>query len=445
MTQDGDRGLRATGGRAFFIALSIIVVIYLFLFGYYLGSTGLRVPVIDGVYWLFHYMDRWLTGDWRTYPWEPHNEHRLIWSRLLFVVDVEWFRGNSLPFLIFGVVCLALMIGAILREVMSSALAPATQVMIAFIVVLLLATTYNGIDWSVPQLGVYLHTSAFFVLALVLLAGKGEGGRHATASRVSALPAAVAAAFGVSGGLLAWPVLHWAAWRGGLGLRWIAAIWLVGGLLIAAYLSGISRAAVTTSLDRPTLLRLFDYVIRFLGLPWSHAGALVWFGRGVGLATLGLRCAAILRFGLIRPPHDRLQRIAVGLLLFSLTTAIVIAASRLNTAPQKEMPIRYTLFTSLAQVALVLLAGPWLARAWAGPKRRPLQATVLAGALLLCAQQILAGRAGEQVVTELTMDYRLVEAGRATPDIVRLVFGNPENAEKALAFIHAHGLYRTDR
>jgi hypothetical protein len=430
--------------RAFIAVLALITIVYLVLFGYYLGATGLRVPVVDVIYWVLHYIDHWMTGDWWGYLWTPHNEHRLVWSRVLLVVDLAWFGGNGVSFLLFGIACMVVLVGAILREVMASELAPGPRAAVALMVVLLLATSFNGIDCSVPQLGLYLHTCAFLVLALVLLDAKGEGGAHATARRFGAIAAAVASTFGVSGGLLAFPVLHWAAWRGGLGLRWIAIIWLVGALLIPAYVSGLGKNDVAPSLDAMTLLRLGDYVIRFLGLPWSHSPSLVNFGRAIGLATAGFGGYVLLRFGIFQRPRSRLERIAIGMLLFSFMTAALIAASRVNTAPDREMPIRYALFTSLAQVSLLLIAAPWLGRIWAGSRRWVAQAVVLLGAVLFLGQQILGGRAGAEGAAQYTAAYRAMEAGKWSPDQEGMV-GNPANVGRVLRFVHAHGLYRADR
>jgi hypothetical protein len=431
--------------RVFFAALALITVAYLALFGYYLGATGLRVPVFDVIYWVLHYIDHWLTGDWWGYLWIPHNEHRLIWSRLLMIADLEWFGGNAMPFLLFGIACLFVLVGAIVQEVLASDNASEPRAVVALIVVLLLATSFNGIDCSAPQLGVYLHTSAFLVLALVLFDGRDEGGRHATVRRFGALVAAVCAAFGVSGGLLVWPILHWAVWRGGLGLRWIAIVWLVGVPLIVVYVHGLDARSVASSFDVVTLLRIADYGLRFLGLPWSHSPHLVNFGRAVGLATFGFGAYAILRFGILQPPRGRLDRISVGLLMFGFMTMAVIAISRVNTAPDREMPIRYALFTSLIQVALLLIAAPWFARIWAGHRRRAAQAIILLGAAVLFGQQILAGRAGAEGVAQYTAAYRGFEAGEWTQNQVTMVGFDRKSVERAVAFVHAHGLYRAER
>jgi hypothetical protein len=430
--------------RGFLAALSLITCVYLVLFGYYLGATSLRVPVIDVVAWIMRYMDHWLTGDWWGYFWPVHNGHRLIWSRLLMIADLEWTGGSAVPFILFGLLCMVVLTGAMVQEVMASDVAPAVRATVGLMIVLLLATSYNAIDCSVPQLGLYLHTCAFVGLALVLWDGGGEGGKWATLRRLCALLAAISAAFGVSGGILIWPVLHWAAWRGKLGLRWLVLLWLIGAPFIAFYMKGIVNQGGVTTIDGPTLLLMMDYLLRFLGLPWSHSWQLVNLGRVIGFAVLVGGTFAILRFGILRPPRGRMERIAIGLLLFSFMTAAVITFGRLNTAPDRPMPIRYALFTSMAQVGLLMVAAPRLSRLWAGRWHGLVQAVILAVGVLLLGQQVLAGQAGVEGAAQYTTAFRDFEAGRTNPDQEEFI-GDQRAAERVLVFLHAHGLYRANR
>jgi hypothetical protein len=430
--------------RLVIVALVAITSLYLILFGYFIGATALRVPVFDVIYWVTHYIDHWLTGDWWGYLWADHNGHRLMWSRLLMIATLRWPGGSVMPFILFGIACFVVMIGAIVLEVRGADLPAAPRLAIMLLVVLLLATTFNGIDCGAPQLGVYLHTCAFAILALVLWDGKGEGGRYAHARRIGAIAAGILAGFGVSGGLLIWPVLCWAAWRGGLRWRWIAPLLFIGLPFGLFYVHGVKPTPLVSTFDGSTLLRIADYLLRFFGLPWSHSSALVNPGRFIGLATIGCGAYAILRFGIFGAPRSRLERIATGLLLFSFMTAIVIVMGRLNTAPDREMPIRYALFTSLAQVGLLLFAAPSFARAWAGRASPLLQGAVLIGALLFLGQQVVAGRAGVEGVRQYTAAYRADEAGQASDQQKQLV-GDDGSVQRVFDFVHAQGLFRPER
>jgi len=241
-----------------------------------------------------------------------------------------------------------------------------------------------------------------------------------------------------------WPVLCWSSWRGGLGWRWLAAVFLVGVPFGLFYLHGLAQPGVISTLDGETILRMGDYLLRLFGLPWSHSPALVGPARLVGLLTVGCGIYAILRFGLLGAPRSRLDRIAVALLMFSFLIAALIIYGRLNTAPNRPMPIRYALFTSLAQVGLLLLAAPATARLWAGRTGPVIKGALLAGAVLFLVQQVASGRAGVEGVLQYTNAYRAFEAGHASEDQKALVVGPPWIL-RVLDFAHAKGLFQPER
>src|SRR5690242_11732102 len=444
MRVPGDSSTRSLDGadRFFLAVLGVIAVGYLVLFGYYLGATIIRVPVYDLIGFIMHYADFWLRGDWWGYLWIPHNEHRLVFTRLLLLADIDWFRGNTVPFIIFGLLCLAVMIDAIVREVMAADLPSGLRLTLAIFVLLLLATSYIVVDCTMPALGQYVHTAACATLALVLMDGAGEGGRFADLRRVLALAAAVCAAFGIAGGLIIWPVLVCIAWRGGLSRGWILAVLLVGAAFIALYVPGIKTHGVAGALDGQRILRMLDYAIRFLGLPWSHSPSFVWFGRLAGAVILVLGLNFLLRRGLLGPPRSRLERIALGLMLFALLMAVLAGAGRVDIATDREMPVRYSVFTAMGQIGLLLLLAPWLAGLWAG-RRRVLQACALGMALLLLAQQVVAGRAGAEVAKQYTESYRQFAAGLWTPAMTQFVHPDRKIAEQGQAIVQKLGIYRT--
>jgi hypothetical protein len=153
-----------------------------------------------------------------------------------------------------------------------------------------------------PALGQYVHTAAFAVFALVLLDGAGEGGRHADLRRVVALLAGMAAAFGIAGGLIIWPVLLWAAWRCGLPRGWLIAVALTGIAFIAVYVLGLHSHASVGSLEPMRLLRMLDYSIRFPGLPWSQP-PLSRGSAAPSVASFFGRPLFLLRRGPLAPPR----------------------------------------------------------------------------------------------------------------------------------------------
>lgn len=429
--------------RGFLASMGLLGIAYLALFGYFLGATIIRVPVYDLLGWIMHYADFWLRGDWWGYLWIPHNEHRLVFTRLLLLADIHWFAGTTLPFILFGLLCLAAMIGALVQEVGRVPWPEGFGALLALAVLLLLATSYIVVDCTMPALGVYIHTAAFAVLALVLLDGAGEGGRYAGLRRVLSLIAGVGAGFGIAGGLLVWPVLLWAAWRGGLSRAWLAAVFLTGAAFVAVYVPGIHSHGSILPLDPLRVLRMLDYAVRFLGLPWSHAAAFVWFGRLAGAAVLAAGLFIVLKHGFMAPSAGRLERVAGGLLLFALLMAALAGAGRVDIATDREMPIRYSVFTAMAQIGVLLAAAPWLAQRWAAHRtRRLIQGGMAAAAILLLAQQVAAGRAGAVVAARYAEAYRQFALGLWTPEMAQYVHPDRNLALRGEAIVEKLGIYR---
>jgi hypothetical protein len=423
-------------------ALACLTGVYLGLFVYYVGATNLRVPVYDLLGWIMDYAQYWKSGDWGSYFFHPHGEHRIAWTMLLLLIDIEWFRGETIPFLVFGLGCLVVTVGGLAREVLASDLPAALRSMLALFVVLLLTASYLAIQCSVPATSLYLYSTGFSVLSLLLLDGAGEEGKFPTTRRLGAVAASILSAFGVAGGLVAPLVLLWAAWRGRLNPRWRLGICAGAILLFAAYVPGTSVESSFSTLDPTRVLRIFDYAVRLLGLPWSHAPSLVWLGRIVGLVILGASAAVVLRRGLLGGPRGRLERISVGLLIFAMLITGLVSVGRVDVAPDREMPIRYGIFAALAQVGLLLALSPWLARIWAGQGRRHLQWAAAVGALLLSVQQISAGQAAVAGVAQYIDEYRRFAAGQWTPEMIHFVFPDRRGAERGLAIVRGEGIYQ---
>ena len=430
--------------RAFIAALASIVAAYLVLFGYFIGATTIRVPVYDLMGWIMHYADFWLPGDWWGYLWIPHNEHRILFSRILLLADIDWFGGTTLPFLLFGLLCLAAMVVVIESEVAKADLDAGARATLGLIVLLLLATTYIVVDCTMPALGVYVQTAAFATLSLVWFDGAGEGGRSVTLRRCLALLAGVGAGFGIAAGLLVWPVMVWAAWRGGLGRGWLLIVTALGAGLIAVYIPGLHSHGSLGSLDPLRLLRMLDYSLRFLGLPWSHAAGFVWFGRMIGAAILGAGLFLLLRRGLLSAPRSRLERIGLGMLFFALLMAALAGVGRVDIATDRAMPIRYSIFTAMAQLGLLFAIAPWLGHMWSQlGGRRALQAAILGAAVILLAQQVVAGRAGAAVAGQYAEAYRRFSSGLWAPEMTQFVNPDRAVADRGQAIVRQLGIYQS--
>jgi hypothetical protein len=427
----------------FIPTLAGLIGLYLAIFVYYVFATVITVPYLDLLEWILRYDEYWRAGDWWHYLWLPHNGHRLVWSLLLVLADIECCRGSTLPFFLFDSACFLLTVGGPVWAIWVADLAIELKAILATAVILLLAASWAVIYCSLPIEGVFVHATGLFVLALVLLDGVGDERCGATIRRAAAILAAVLAAFGVAGGLFAPVVLLWAAWAGGLGRAWLIAISLTAGILFAVYLPGIPTDQVDHLLDRTALPKLADYYVRLLGLPWSHTTSLVWFGRLVGCIVFGASTVTLFGRGILRRSVGRLERMGVALLMFSLLITAMVAVGRWNWGPERPVSIRYGIFAALAEAGLLLANTPWLNWLWQKGHRRPFQWATLAAATVFLVQQVAAGQAAVVVTLQYKNGYREFVAGQGTGAPARPVFlGSAAERERVLRIIPTLGIYQ---
>jgi hypothetical protein len=80
------------------ISTALIAALYCGLFFYFIEKASIRVPVYDLLDWLRFYSEQMQANDWLAYLWAPHNEHRIVFSRILLVIDERWLGGQGMAF-----------------------------------------------------------------------------------------------------------------------------------------------------------------------------------------------------------------------------------------------------------------------------------------------------------------------------------------------------------
>ena len=433
--------------------LTVITAVYAALFLYYLQATIIVEPYWDMYSHVLRYLRFREDGGWWAYLWEPHVQHRHVWMRLLTAFDIEAFSGVAYPFVVAAAACLLLTAWLLGREV--RAIAPREiRVAAGCFVVMLLLTAVAAVDCAIPINGVYPQALLFTVLTLVLFDGDGESGaaegRHRHLRRAAAVLAAAGAAFANAAALSLWPILIWTAWRSRAGRAWIAGLVVLSAAFIGLYVYGLplapqagagaSGGAGVPSGDR--LLRMADYLVTYLGLPWTRAAALSVPGRIAGAALLIAGTGAVLRHGFIRPPGGRLERLAVGLIMFSVASALLAALGRVDVDPEVRVPVRYSVLVAPLHIGLLWLACPYVSRVWAIPGRRPILQPLMAGAgILLLVQQVAAGEAAVETTDAMRVTIRRFIAGETDPAMTRVIFDNLEEARRSWNTIRDAGVY----
>jgi hypothetical protein len=431
----------ADRSRVFCIVLVLLAAANCGIFLYFAEAASIRVPVYDLLTWLQFYGEQARTGHWLAYLWTPHNEHRIVLARMMLALDVRWFGGAGTVFFASGLVLLVAMLAAVCREIAKSNLAPSWKFAAMPLASLLLFPVHIVTTLGMPAMSPYLQTTAFALFALVLLDGAAASGRFVNWRRAMALIAACLAAFGVSAGLVIWPVLLWAAWRGRLPRVWIAAIVCVGSAFIAVYVWKLPLNGVHNAFAPSRIVESFDYAIRFLGLPWSHLDGLVWPARLIGCAVLCLGSFALVQDAVAGGSPGRLHRLALGLVLFSFLVAGSAVLARLNAATDRAMPIRYGTFVVLAQLGLFLWLVDFLQRYWQPADGGFPQWLIVALCAIWLCQQVIAGEYAVAEANRYNDAWSRFVAGAWTPDMLHYVFPDRQQALDGLANLRRMGLY----
>lgn len=417
------------------IVLGAFVALNCASFLFFIGRTIIHGPVGDALDWIHFYGARPPGCNAFCYLWTPHNEHHLVFTRILVALDLRWFGWVGPSFIAFGLLLVCGMAATIGSEIANSALPIAWKRAAIPISTLLVAPANIIVLVSWPNICGELHTCAFALFSLVLLDGRGGQGRLSNYRRMAAILAGCCTAFGVSAGLMIWPVLLWSAWRSRLHWTWIAAIGIAGVLFIGAYTWHLPAHAASGLLTLPGLVESFDYTIRFLGLPWARLPLLLWPGRLIGFGMLCLGAVAVLRASFSDGPVSRLQRVGLGLILFSLLVAASAPLARLNLETGVEVPIRYGMFIVPLHTGLLLWSLEYLHKHQAVLQRIFAPWMIVAACVVWLVQQVAVGEYAAGTVKHFNADWSRFIAGEWTPDMLDYIYPNRDIAEAHLAYL----------
>lgn len=414
-------------------AFAAALAAYLALAAWLVWRTSILEPYSDMFDWIARWRRLQADGDLGRYLWAPHNFHHMAWTFAILDLDIRVFGGQGGLFLAAGVLALAAT-AAMLAGAAAAAAGPGLRLVGAGGALALSAMGCDVLDASADLNTTYLHALAFAIAAIVL--AQAPGGRPPV-RRGAALACAVASGLGNAAGLAVWPALLLVAWREG-NRRWVLTLLAIGGGFGALYLLGQAGP----SPGGPGGVHLSEMVALFiddLGLPWVRGvGEGGWL---IGLVVLGLSLAGLAQKG--HPDAAWPERTATGLILFSLTTAAMVALARTGGAVPGLAPMRYAVFMIPLHVGLWMLALPWVRRAWERWPRRVAGGLAAAAMVMLVQQAVMAVYAVRTGDTNLRVvaDFR---AGLRRPPML-VTIGPDLAADAALsAWLRAQGLYQTE-
>jgi len=436
--------------RIIVLGTALVAAAHFALFVYFLFRTAIYSPISDS----FTYIDVYLqyrAGEMSlpVYLWRAHGEHHLVWIRLLTWADVEIFHTRSIPFIAAAtaaIVATAALVWLQLRQAEPKLGAPTCLGLLAPMLIL---STANVTDCSVPINTTYPFTVFFTVLALVLFAGAGRRTSDASYRRLAAMLSALGASMGTAAGLLAWPILFWIAWRERLNRGWLATLAGVGIVYSLFYARGLYLLGLQPALHKdpasfisPThLYGVSYYFFAFLGLPLTRAPTFGLIGPTVGVALflVGLSAALIATFS--NRLNTRLDRIAIGMILLAFGSAALAAVGRSDLIDGLKIPVRYTMFATALQVGLLCIILPRALPYFGRPQARILLcATGFMLAILLLIMQVFIGRSAAQIATVIARDADCYAQGVQAGPVSAVVTHYPEDAEKVLAALRKQGL-----
>jgi hypothetical protein len=423
--------------------IGLIAAAHFGLFAYFLVATAISSPISD----MFAYIDAYLryrTGELSLidYLWRAHGEHHLVWIRLLTWADVEIFGTRGIPFMVAATAAISATAALVWWQLVR-ALPRGPTTSLALLAPMLVLSSPNVTDCSVPINTTYPLTVFFVVVAIMLFAAEGQPGARPQPRATAAIPAAFAASFGTAAGLLGWPILAWLAWRE-RRRAWLV-VWAGAGVCyILFYAHDINPIGLAPTMEKDVaafasaahLRKLFDYFFAFLGLPLTREPRFELIGRGFGVALFFCGAGVVLVASLSERLNTRLDRIGVGMILLGLGAAALASIGRSDMIEDVKVPVRYALFTTALHVGLLCIVLPRLA-----VRARTLACSAgLVFAVALLVQQVFAGRAAARIASGIAEEADCFAEGKPRQLISRVVTRAPEHAEQILEALRRQGL-----
>ncbi|HXA38740.1 MAG TPA: hypothetical protein VNW53_07060 [Phenylobacterium sp.] len=419
----------------------LVFIAALAAYGAVAGWLVWRTSILEAYSDMYDWVERWrrlqADGDFGRYFWAPHNFHHLVWTFAVLDLDIGAFGARSYLFLAVGVACLAA-VAAMLAWAGAAAAGQGLRLVGGGVAAALCLMGCNVLDATSDIDTTYVHALVFAVAAILLAEAPGGRPRLRLAA---ALVCATAAGLGSAAGLAVWPALMVGAWRRGDRVGGLA-VAVAGGAFSLLYLVGQTPGAAAAAASPGLAAHLGDataLVLNYLGLPWLRA--LPRLGAGFGLAVLGLSLAALALKARRGAPWS--ERAAVGLIAFSLTTALMAGAARTGVIAPDLLPMRYSVFLAPLHVGLWLLLLPYLRCAWIARPHRLEMLLIAASAVMLAHQAVMTVYAVRTADANLRFiaDFR---EGRRYPQMQPIVYGDLGHVLGLADWMRREGLYQRE-
>ena len=308
--------------------------------------------------------------------WELSNEHHLLLLKAIFWLDLAVFHGSQAFLvsvnltLVTGIAAmLILYLSAILREHFALRKVRSGFVSLAAVLIIIPVSWMQGIEIVFPYHAQFLMITLFPLGGFFLLAVAEQRKRRrdrASGPFFWAALALIAATPWVSASGLLVPFVAAALavalkdrainalLLAGIGLTSII-VYSIGGPVVGSGESG----ALSNLLTAP--LQVIRFTLLYLGGPWSAITGSTWVA-GVSGAVLLAVTVGYLFHWLTSPRRSAIGITVTAFLAFTILSAVITAAGRVNYGEDQVQAIRYLTPVLAAWACLLILAAPSLIR-----------------------------------------------------------------------------------
>lgn len=350
-----------------------------------------------------------------------HNEHRILFPRLIFLADYAWFEGRNILNLIVNGLTQLLGVLLIVKALDAGRRGPLETLGLAAAASMIVSLAqYENFFWGfqVQFLGVYA-AGAWGIYAYFQADAAADAKRR-WAWGLLAVACAVYATFNMANGVFA----GFAAALAAVLCRrklWVSALPLVvAGLLLAIYLqdynSPAHHASPSETLEHP--VRYIAFLMAYLGGPWTFRTP----NAAVVAGALGVAATAAMFLHIVvrQRPLTATQRAMFGIVLFIGMTAGVTTMGRLNFGLIHSQSARYftaALWFWAAQAVFWVIA----ARDWPTPSRRALAGVLVLALLMFVPMQWLGLKQIREIQQSLLAGESAVLGDVYSHDVLRFM------------------------
>lgn len=334
-----------------------VIFVLLVVFKVYTNFDG--IPYWDMYDGALAFFARFTNGDWSSL-WQAHNEHRIVLTKLLFLIDLNLQDGTTrflwlVNLALAGLIALVLV--AFLREVPQGrafAWLPAFLVAVSFS-----ELQKENLYWSFQSqfFLAYLLPLAALYLALLSVTRPDRSTNYFAAST----GLGILSVGTMANGVFALPVLTVYALLTRMSWQRVA---LLVGLSIVGFV--VYFHGMPDNADAPSVLQVLQekpsrfvrYMLTYLGGPFGKTGKVLAAVAGLALVVLAVKAAWK------HIPRGRASAVEIALLGFMgyiLLTALVTAIGRVGFGVGQALSSRYTTPNIMNWCMLLMLYLPWLA------------------------------------------------------------------------------------